>query len=351
MFAHSEFPLALPLNELDEYLERGWFRMGQSIFTTSFLNFGNTFYSATWLRIDLKDFRPAKSQLKIARQNARFRTEIKTSSIDSTKELLYARYKQSLPFEPSSSLHQLMYGSALHNIYNSLEINIYDEEKLIACGFFDIGEKSSAGITSFYDPDYKKYTLGKHLIFLKIDYCKNLNLDYFYPGYFVSGYPFFDYKLNLSRDAMEFLDLETKQWLPIQRFAHANSPYQMMIGRLQDLQEKLSAVRVDTELLKYEYFDANILINSEQNMFFDFPVFISYQSAIENIFTVIVYDIRDHKFYLLLCSGLQLSSSDNGYGFFSSHLLKRESDLFSTSLVEEMVSLLLAEMKFESRKI
>ena len=37
--------------ELDKYLERGWFRMGQTIFTTNFLKFNGLIYSVIWLRI------------------------------------------------------------------------------------------------------------------------------------------------------------------------------------------------------------------------------------------------------------------------------------------------------------
>jgi arginyl-tRNA--protein-N-Asp/Glu arginylyltransferase len=350
MFAHSEFPLTLPPLELDRYLERGWFRMGQSIFTTSFLNFSNTFYSATWLRIDLRKFLPAQSQLKLQKKNVVFRIEIKPAHIDPIKELLYARYRQSLPFEPSSSLHQLMFGSALHDIYNTLEVNLYDGEVLVACGLFDVGEKCAAGITSFYDPHYKKYSLGKFLIYLKIEYCRQKGLQYFYPGYFVSGYPLFDYKLTLSKNGMEFLELSSGNWLPIDNFEHASSPLQLMTKKLIDLQKMIIAVGVDAELLKYEYFDANILINSEQNMFFDFPLFISYQSSLENIFSIIIFDIHDQKYHLMLCSGLQISSSANGNGFFSSHLLKLESALFSTPVPDEMVTLLLAEMNARPEK-
>ena len=81
-------------------------------------------------------------------------------------------------------------------IYNTHEINLFDGEKLIAVGYFDIGTRSAAGISSFYDPSYKKYSLGKYLIYLKMEYCQKMGFEYFYPGYFVPGYKAFDYKLS-----------------------------------------------------------------------------------------------------------------------------------------------------------
>jgi arginyl-tRNA--protein-N-Asp/Glu arginylyltransferase len=351
MFAKSAFPLTLPPAELDAHLERGWFRMAQTIFTTSFLNFTNTFYSAVWLRIDLARFESSARQERVSKQNSKFRAEIKPATIDPIRELLYAKYRQSLTFEASSSLHQLMYGSAVHNIYNTQEVNMYEGDMLIACGYFDVGEKAAAGITSFYNPDYKKYSLGKYLIYLKIEYCKRTNLQYFYPGYFVPGYPFFDYKLELSNGALEYLDLETSRWRPMEEFNSALTPLRVMIQALSELQGKLSTLKVESQFLKYEYFDANILINTEQNTFFDFPVFVSYQPAVDTVFSIVIFDIRDSKYHLLLCSGLQLSSSDNANGIFSSHLLKLESDLFSTPSVDEIAILLATETRLEPRRL
>ena len=42
--------------QLDQYLQMGWFRMGQTMFTTNFLIFNNEQFNALWLRIDLEKF-------------------------------------------------------------------------------------------------------------------------------------------------------------------------------------------------------------------------------------------------------------------------------------------------------
>jgi leucyl-tRNA---protein transferase len=46
MFAQVHSPESLHPVELDRYLDNGWFRMGQTIFTTNFLNFNNELFSA-----------------------------------------------------------------------------------------------------------------------------------------------------------------------------------------------------------------------------------------------------------------------------------------------------------------
>ena len=94
MFAQVHCPDALTPGELDSYLANGWFRMGQSIFTTNFLNFRNNFYSAIWLRIDLLNFNGDSTQQKLVKKNSRFRNVIRQAFVDEEKEGLYARYKK-----------------------------------------------------------------------------------------------------------------------------------------------------------------------------------------------------------------------------------------------------------------
>jgi len=102
MFVDVQCPDRLEPAALDDYLERGWFRMGQTIFTTNWLNFRDTFYSAIWLRVLLDNYVADNTQKKLMQRNSRFHTEIRPAIITIEKELLYIRYKQSVPFEASA---------------------------------------------------------------------------------------------------------------------------------------------------------------------------------------------------------------------------------------------------------
>src|SRR5688572_27360273 len=101
MYGQVHSPETLSGDELDAYLEMGWFRMGQTIFTTNFLSFKNQFYSAIWLRVVLPRFSAEKTQQKLAKKNAGFATEIIPAHISAEKEALFAKYKSSVPFEAS----------------------------------------------------------------------------------------------------------------------------------------------------------------------------------------------------------------------------------------------------------
>jgi len=354
MFAHAHTPDSLAREELDHYLENGWFRMGQTIFTTNFLNFNNELYSAIWLRVVLADFKEDKTFMQLKKLNSSFRVEIRPASIDREKESLFAKYKQSVSFNASSSIKNLLFGASDHNIYYTLEINIYDGRHLIACGYFDIGKHSAAGITCFYDPFYKRYSLGKYLMFLKMEYCKQQGLSYFYPGYFVPGYRSFDYKLKIGKPAIQFLRLADQRWFPVADFSQSMVPIRIMHEKLTELQKALIARGISSRLLKYEFFDANIIPDLHGIVLFDFPLLLTRFNATDNSFDpVITFDIRDRKYHVMKCVSLWRSNlPDDLHEIFSSDLLKVTDDHYASEYSSEIASQIpmFVESSFERKQ-
>ena len=202
-------------DQLDAALSLGWFRIQQSLFTTDELEFGGLIYEAIWLRVHLPAFEPDKKYTTLTRKNAGFHTEISKAVITSEQEALYAAYKNHLPFEASSSLHTLLLGEDRQNVFNTRMINMYAGDRLIGTGYFDLGRQAASGIVSFYDPAYKNYSLGLFMIYEKMFYCKREGFAWFYPGYFVPGYPMFDYKKKLGKGALAFYDRQQNTWYPL----------------------------------------------------------------------------------------------------------------------------------------
>lgn len=344
MFAQAHTPEQLTLQELDAYLKRGWFRMGPRIFTTNFVHFKDQIYSTVWLRILLNEYEADSTQTKLFKRNTAFRTTIKPLEITEEKEELYVRYKQSLPFQPSDSIHQLLMGRITsHSIYNTLEVNVRDGDKLIACGFFDLGETSAMGISSIYDPAYKKYSLGKYLIYTKIQYCQNLKLRYFYPGYFVPGYSFFDYKLTIGRSALEFLQLSSQQWFHIDTFSDDDIAHQVMFSKLLHVHEILAKENLKTRVVKYEFFDANLIPDLRDAELLDFPVMLFRLNAPEeSTNNIIVFDVRDGHYHLLSCLPIWKPNETNpDPTFYSDYFLKAVYEMYETPIAGEMADVYL----------
>jgi leucyl-tRNA---protein transferase len=343
MLAQVHFPQTVLTEELDRYLAEGWFRMGQTIFTTNFLNFNKNFYSAVWLRLVLEKCERQQSFEKLKKLNSRFTFSIQPAEVTAEKETLFFRYRREVSFEASPSISHLLFGrEQTENVYRTQEITIFDGDKLIGCGFFDIGKNSGAGISSFYDPEYKKFSLGKYLIYLKVDYCRTHGLKYFYPGYFVPGYQAFDYKLKIHHQALEYFQLSTARWIPIDEFTSSQHPILIMKDKLAELQKALNEIGMAAKVFNYEYYDANLVHDLSHLELFDFPVFLHYYDEFEGVIQgLVIYDVRDQCYHWVMVRSLWTSDVPTVQeDHFGAHLLKIEQELLSIESAEALAKVL-----------
>ncbi|NJL75726.1 MAG: GNAT family N-acetyltransferase [Saprospiraceae bacterium] len=106
-----------------------------------------------------------------------------------SKELLYKKYKaENFKNDIAVSLADALLDRQERNIYNTFECEIYDQEKLIAVSFFDLGATSISSIMGMYDPDYSDYSLGYYTMLLEIEYGQERGFEYYYPGYVTPGF-------------------------------------------------------------------------------------------------------------------------------------------------------------------
>lgn len=207
------YPEQLNGEELDDFLEMGWYRIGRSLFTTHFILLNDYVYRVFWLRYNLKNIVLSKSQRRLKNRNKQFNVSVKPLEITNEIENLYSIYKTSINFEAAISVQHWLYGDRPpYNVFDTELIEIRDKDKLIAVGIADQGSESIAGIMNFYHPDYKRYSLGKYLMLLKIEQAQRRNLRWYYPGYIVYQRPEFDYKLSFDKRAVEVLIPEMKGW-------------------------------------------------------------------------------------------------------------------------------------------
>jgi len=208
---------ALPIirgDALDFYLAQGYYRMQQDLFTCQFVPFDGRLYTAHWLRLVLPRVHWGPEQRRLLRRNSRFAAAVRPFSLTAEYEELYARYRHAITFDAAPTIEAVLLGGAAHNVFTTYCIELRDEGRLVAVGIFDRGERSLAGILNFYDPTYSKHSLGKYLLLLKTEHARRLQLDYYYPGYLVHGYPKFDYKLFACLAATEAYDSILGLWEP-----------------------------------------------------------------------------------------------------------------------------------------
>lgn len=347
MFAKKHYPDVLLPHELDHFLTRGWYRMGQTIFTTHFLCFGQEFYSAIWVRLPLKEYRFRKSLRKLIRRNKlTFNYRIQKAEITPEKEALYQKYRVSFPGMLAPSLKESLLDGEESNIYNTYEVQIISEGRLVGLSFFDLGQDSLASITGIYDPKFQKFSLGFFSMLLEIEFGLERSYEFYYPGYVVPGYNRFDYKLRIGE--VDYFDLALQDWAPYKQLRDDQIPIIQMRERLKELQLELNDARIPCKLMMYPLFEAN-LFGFWLATCLDFPIFLWRRSPTYGKgYLIVVFDPRIKAYRVLRCSRFEdlqfyfRESYTNSFDQdrFFMELLVMEQDMGKATDAKELTQLL-----------
>lgn len=287
---------------LDDFLEKGWYRMGPTIFSSFYIFYKNELFSTIWLRTQLESYQNTKSLKKLNRKNRAALTH-KVEKFQYTAELeaLYQKYRVGFKGNLPDTLASYMMDSLSLPIYDTCLLSVYHDDTLIACSIFDLGEKTLASIFGFYDPVYSNYSLGLYTMLLEIAYGQEQDMDTYYVGYFVPGNPRFDYKLRLG--GVEYLDFKTREWYNIAQFDYEKTPINIISQKLSSLQSSLKK-EYGATLYQNAFIDVHI-IEYFPMRYLDDPLFLifeglsSYKSE-ENI-VVITYDVQAAAYKLYHC--------------------------------------------------
>jgi len=301
MFTEKFRPSFLSRAELDFYLDRAWYRMGQSIFTCHFLYFGEQIFSALWLRLRLDGYTFRKSLRRVWKRNKHFRVVIRPVRLDEEKESLYQKYRwYCFRGNISTSLQESLLDGGEHSVFTTLEACVFDGGKLIAASFFDIGENSIASILGMYDPDYEKYGLGFYTMLLEIQYGLDHDFEFYYPGYVVPGYSRFDYKKRIGE--VDYFDLEASKWLPYRQIQSDRSPIASLRQKLSALQRQLEFYNISSQLYYYPLFETHLITYWKAN-YLKYPIFLWCPTSDGSAdYLLVVYDLPRQRYMLLQCS-------------------------------------------------
>lgn len=207
MFYHEYFtPAQLPPDLFDLFLSLGWYPMGQGIFTTSHLDTGGEEPERVhWVRYPVAQVTERRSHRRILRRNAAFSVEL-LDPFQHRRELdlLYANYFSSIDFDGYESIQDATCDYGETNIYHGKAWVVRDGNIPVSCGIFYTGINSAASILHFFHPGYRRFSPGKYLILLTLDYCRKHGLEWYYPGYIIENNPRMDYKLFLGEEHVQY---------------------------------------------------------------------------------------------------------------------------------------------------
>lgn len=187
---------------LDTLLSQGYYRMTNDMQSCEYIITENyELFNVIWARYRVDEALNPLTH-KVLKQAKRFRIVLSDFVLDDEILTLGQKYCDFRPFEVK---FEASYFTNEHgvNLFDTKTIRIYDQNKLIAVGYFDEGLSAIMGLKNIFDPEYAKFSLGKMMMLIKLQYCKQRQLEFYYPGYIACESNIFDYKLFLNPECIE----------------------------------------------------------------------------------------------------------------------------------------------------
>ena len=199
MLIQFYYPEKLSPSDLDYYLSRGWFRNSVMLHNSKVICLDQRISSILNIRLDLEDYTPSKSLRKLFKKNGKlFTYQVGPVQLNQEKEELYEKHLHKFKGFLFSSLEQFLYANISDSVFDTFELCIYDDTKLIGYSLFDLGNRSMASLLAVYDKNYGAHSLGIYSMLLEVEYAKSLKLKHYYPGYVLNNSSDFDYKLRMG---------------------------------------------------------------------------------------------------------------------------------------------------------
>ncbi len=299
MLVEYYFPQSLSPSRLDRYLAGGWFRSGSSLFRAQVLCLDGEAHSVVNIRSHLENFKLSKSLRRVFRQNQKqFRVEYGLAGISPAKERLYNFQKKRFKGFIFDTLEEFLFGGESEHLFDTRELRVYDGEKLIACSFFDLGNKSIASLMGLHDPAYRKASLGVYTMILEIQYALRAGLKYYYPGYILKDFGGFDYKLRMGN--VQYYNWQG-YWRPFERLEVEKFILPDIKQKILEVEGLLTHRSLPYHRLLYPFFAIGYLSMVEES-FIKSIMYLRLDAAVDSTESeremVIEYNPEENRFFL-----------------------------------------------------
>jgi arginine-tRNA-protein transferase len=192
-----EYRVVVSLTQ-QEYLtlvRQGWRRFGAMLFRPRC----PTCTACQPIRIIVDQFRPDRSQRRVARQNADTKLVIGEPTIDEGRMDLYLRHHEHHAHQkgwPSPTLDDAV-GHMQSIVDGPLPVQewaYYRDNKLVAISYIDELDEGFSGIYFYHDPDHRQLSLGTWICLSLIEEAGARKFPYVYMGYYIQGCRSMEYK-------------------------------------------------------------------------------------------------------------------------------------------------------------
>lgn len=169
-----------------ELLSRGWRRHGMYFFRPACPNC----VKCRSLRVDVRRFRPTKSQRRTLAKNTDVRLEVHRASVTREHIRLFNAYHADMTERKDWPDHQVIadeyYSSFLAGDWDfAYEFRFLREDQLLGVSLVDIVPGAMSSVYFYHDPTWRPSGPGTFTILQEIEYARQAELDSVYLGYWI----------------------------------------------------------------------------------------------------------------------------------------------------------------------
>ncbi|MEE3078773.1 MAG: arginyltransferase [Bdellovibrionota bacterium] len=196
----------LKQEEMDFLLSKGWRKFAQFLFRPSCAHCKKCLP----LRVDVKTFKPSKSQRRNIKKNHDITVKhgplkYKNEHFALFKKHSYKRFDKS-DIENERDFVQTFFIDAGTGYLSEF----YLDHELVAYGILDRTDNALSSVYFVFDPEYENRGLGIFGAICEIEQAKLLELDYYYLGYWIEENKSMRYKNSFKPH--ELYDWDSKTW-------------------------------------------------------------------------------------------------------------------------------------------
>lgn len=189
---------AVTPGQLDLLLADAWRHFGTHFFRYNLGIYQDEIRRVIPLRIRLSDFQFSKSQRRNLRNNSDLRVEIRPINITPESEDLFHRHKQRFDHGVPGSIYDFLSHEPSTIPCEAREVAVYDNDRLVAVSYFDIGLTATSGIYAAFDPQLQTRGLGIFTMLKEIEFSIDNRKEFYYQGYAYERESFYDYKKRFA---------------------------------------------------------------------------------------------------------------------------------------------------------
>ncbi len=192
LFVDPDAPKDMRLYE--RLSEHGFRRSGKHIYRPYCKNC----HACISVRLPVSQFLPTRSQKRVIKRNRDIDVIKVAAEFNEEHFDLYNRYQQSrhkdggMDKTSRTEYEEFLITDWCDTVFYEFRL----QEQLVAVATADISASSFAAMYTFFDPEFKKRSLGSYAILWEIEETKRLGLNWLYLGYWIRECQKMNYKTN-----------------------------------------------------------------------------------------------------------------------------------------------------------